>query len=107
MKNLSLITNPEVELIFNKYPKQVKQKMHRLHTLILETADEIEKIENLEETLKWGERSYLVKKGSTLRIDWGKKEPDQYAMYFKCTSKLISPLKWFMVKSFNMKETEH
>ena len=43
----------------------------------------------LEETLKWGEPSYLVKKGSTIRMDWKVKTPDQYAMYFKCTSKLV------------------
>ena len=39
--------------------------------------------------MKWGEPSYLVKKGSTIRMDWKAKSPDQYAMYFKCTSKLV------------------
>jgi len=43
----------------------------------------------MEETLKWGEPSYLVKGGSTIRIDWKLKTPNQYAMYFKCTSALV------------------
>jgi hypothetical protein len=61
--------------------------------LILETAKESEFVEELEETLKWGEPSYLVKKGSTIRIDWKAKTPDQYAIYFKCTSKLVLTFK--------------
>ena len=60
-----------------------------MRSLIIETAADIEEIEEMEETLKWGEPSYLVKKGSTIRIDWKAKTPDQYAVYFKCTSKLV------------------
>lgn len=93
MRNLSLISNPEVEFIFNKYPKPVREKMQRLRKLILDSACEIKEIESLEETLKWGEPSYLVKKGSTLRIDWKAREPHQYAIYFKCTSKLVPTFK--------------
>ncbi|MFY0650663.1 MAG: DUF1801 domain-containing protein [Cyclobacteriaceae bacterium] len=61
-----------------------------LRRLVLETANEIEGLGEVEETLKWGEPSYLAKKGSTLRMDWKEKTPDQYAMYFKCTSKLVA-----------------
>ena len=63
--------------------------MLRLRELVLETASEIEGIEVLEETLKWGEPSYLTKHGSTLRMDWKAKKPEQYALYFKCTSQLV------------------
>lgn len=89
MKNLHIKTNPEVELVFNNYPDSVRKKMLNLRRLIIETASEIEGIIELEETLKWGEPSYLVKNGSTIRIDWKSKIPNQYAMYFKCTSKLV------------------
>ncbi len=74
---------------FKAYPPQIKKKMEFLRKLILEKAEEIESITDLEETLKWGEPSYLVKKGSTIRMDWKTKSPDHYAMYFKCTSKLV------------------
>ncbi len=35
----------------------------------------------------------LTKYGSTLRIDWKEKTPNQYAMYFKCTSQLVPTIK--------------
>lgn len=93
MKDLQIKTNPEVEEVFNNYPDPVRKKILNLRRLIIEAANEVEEITNLEETLKWGEPSYLVKKGSTIRIDWKKRQPDQYAMYFKCTSKLVSTFK--------------
>ena len=93
MKNLKLNTNPKVELVFNNYPNSVRKRISELRALILETAREIEGISNLEETLKWGEPSYLTKHGSTIRIDWKKKKPDQFAVYFKCTSKLVPTFK--------------
>lgn len=89
MKNLELTKNPEVEATFKKYPKDIKPKMMFLRKLILETASELASVTTLEETLKWGEPSYLAKKGSTIRMDWKTKTPDQYAIYFKCTSKLV------------------
>lgn len=93
MSRLRIETNPEVETVFNNYPAAVKPKIEALQQLIIETAEEVENIEWLEETLKWGEPSYITKIGSTLRIDWKAKAPDQYAMYFKCTSKLVPTFK--------------
>ena len=93
MKELQIKTSPEVELVFNKYSGSVRKKILNLRRLIIETANEIEEIANMEETLKWGEPSYLVKNESTIRIDWKKKDPDQYAIYFKCTSKLVPTFK--------------
>ena len=89
MKNLHLQQNPKVLPKFEAYPAEIRPKMERLRTLILETAAEIADVTDMEETLKWGEPSYLVKKGSTIRIDWKAKNPVQYAIYFKCTSKLV------------------
>jgi len=93
MKNLKINQDPRVEEKFKSYPKGVLSKMKFLRKLILETASEDESIKEIEETLKWGEPSYLVKKGSTIRMDWKEKTPHQYAMYFKCTSKLVPTFK--------------
>jgi hypothetical protein len=41
-----------------------------------------------------------LKNGSTLRIDWKEKSPDRYAMYFKCTSKLVPSFKAVFPKTF-------
>ena len=89
MKELIINSNPEVESVFNKYPEKIKVRILHLRRLILEAARESEEVAQIEETLKWGEPSYITKYGSTIRIDWKKNKPDQYAMYFKCTSKLV------------------
>lgn len=93
MKNLVVKTDPRVESKFQNYPPKIRPKMGFLRQLVLETAAETEGITAIEETLKWGEPSFLVKKGSTLRMDWKAKKPEQYALYFKCTSKLVQTIK--------------
>ena len=89
MSDLTIKTNPDVVSVFDNYPDHVRDKMTHLRNFIVETASEIEGITTIEETLKWGEPSYLTKKGSTIRIDWKKKKPDQYAIYFNCSSRLV------------------
>ena len=91
---MKLVTNPEVNDVFKQYPQPVKNKLLFLRDLIIETASQLEEIKNLQETLKWGEPSYIAKQGSTIRIntklahhkDTG---ADQVAMYFNCKTKLV------------------
>lgn len=89
MSKLVIEINPAVDAVFEQYPAYVKEKMHQLRALVYEVAEETEGVDDLEETLKWGEPAYLTKHGSTLRMDWKPKAPDQYAMYFQCTSQLV------------------
>ncbi len=93
MINLNVTTSPEFKDKLLSYPDFVRGKMQFLRELVLETAIEIPEITNLEETLKWGEPSFLTRTGSTLRMDWKKKAPEQYQMYFKCTSRLVETFK--------------
>lgn len=93
MTPLKISTDPKAKAKFEKYPAAIQPKLNHLRGLILDTAKSIDSITKLEETLKWGEPSYLVKNGSTIRIDWKEKHPNQYAMYFKCTSKLVATFK--------------
>ncbi|QCX38035.1 DUF1801 domain-containing protein [Aureibaculum algae] len=97
---MKLTTNPKTKEVFNAYPPEVQQQMNQLRALIIEAASEIEGLENLEETLKWGEPSYLSKIGSTVRIDWKTKTPEQFAIYFKCTSKLVTTFKTIYKDTF-------
>ncbi len=90
---MELTSNPQVKEVFNNYPKSVQNQMLHLRELVLSAASEIEGLEKLEETLKWGEPGYLTKHGSTVRMDWKEKNPGQYAIYFKCTSKLVPTFK--------------
>jgi len=89
IKEIEIKTDPKFEEVFANYPDFVRDKMQFLRDLVIETAREIEEINILEETLKWGEPSFLTKDSSTLRMDWKEKAPDQYAMYFQCTSRLV------------------
>ncbi|MCG2430694.1 DUF1801 domain-containing protein [Aequorivita xiaoshiensis] len=98
---MKLITNNEVEEVFQNYPEKVKQQMYSLRELVINTASNIKEIDKLEETLRWGEPSYITKFGSTLRIDWKPKTPNQYAIYFKCTSKLVPTFKTLYKNEFN------
>jgi hypothetical protein len=100
MENLKIKSNPDVELVFNNYPDFVRDKMLNLRNLIIETAKEINDITTLEETLKWGEPSYVTPIGSTLRIDWKSKTPNQYAIYFQCTSRLAGTFKMIFKNTF-------
>lgn len=90
---MQIKTNPKVEEVFANYPDFIRDKMQRLRELVIETALELPNISQLEETLKWGEPSFLTKDGSTLRMDWKEKTPNQYNLYFKCTSRLVETFK--------------
>lgn len=94
----------DVLSVFSSYPPLPKERLTQLRKLILETADEIG-LKDWEETLKWGEPSYLAKHGSTIRIDWKEKKPDKYAMYFKCTSKLVPTFQLAFGDLFNYETT--
>ncbi len=93
MNDLIIKTSLEFKEKFSSYPDFVKPKMQYLRKLVLETAREIPEISELEETLKWGEPSFATKFGSILRIDWKKKTPNQYQMYFICSSRLVETFK--------------
>jgi hypothetical protein len=101
MHKLKIATNPKVTDKFKAYPKPIQAKLDYLRSLIVETASESDAIAALEETLKWGEPSFLVKKGSPIRMDWKPKTPNQYAMYFKCTSKLAPTFREVYGDTFN------
>lgn len=87
------IVNSEVLAVFNSYPEDIRNRLFFLRQLIYETAFESKDVGVLEETIKWGEPSYLVKGGSTIRIAWKKLNPDQYAIYFNCKTKLVDTFK--------------
>jgi len=84
--------NLDVEAVFNTYDKGVREKLLGLRQLIFATAAETKGVGELEETLKWGQPSYLTsrpKSGSTIRIDAIKSMSGQYAMYFHCQTTLV------------------
>ncbi|OMF62694.1 hypothetical protein BK141_18995 [Paenibacillus sp. FSL R5-0765] len=93
MISMSMLENVKVAAVFEHYPNHIQQRLLFLRQLILDTALETEGIDHLEETLKWGEPSYVTKHGSTIRIAWKESNPQQYAMYFNCNTKLVATFK--------------
>ena len=84
--------NLEVAEIFDRYPPKIKKKLNSLRNLILHTASRTPGAGELEETLRWGQPSYISTKsktGSTIRIDRVKLSENEFAMYFHCRTNLI------------------
>ena len=96
--------NPDVAAVFDSYPPEIRSKLLFLRQLILDTAASFPGVGELEETLKWGEPSYLTPKsrsGSTIRIAWKEAQEDQYSMFFKCTANLVPAFREKYPASFN------
>jgi Domain of unknown function (DU1801) len=80
-----------VAAIFAGYPVDVRRQLLVLRELIFDTAAATDGVGKLQETLRWGEPSYLTTEsgsGSTVRIN-AKGSRGQYAMYFHCQTNLI------------------
>jgi hypothetical protein len=73
MDKIIVKTDPRVNTVFANYPDFVRDKMLNLRELVIETAEEISDLVVMEETLKWGEPSFVTKNGSTIRMDWKEK----------------------------------
>lgn len=84
--------NAAVKKVFETYPIAARVPLLRLRQLIFATASATVGVGEIEETLKWGEPAYLTtasKSGSTIRIAWNKKSPNQFGLYFNCKSNLL------------------
>ena len=82
-----------VAKVFAEYPIAVRTRLLALREMIYSTAVTIDGVGRLEETLKWGQPSYLTTEtgsGSTIRIDRVKDNDERVAMYFHCQADLIA-----------------
>ena len=100
---MKTIQAPAVANKFVGYPSAIRAKLMYLRQIILETAAETDGVGSIEETLKWSEPAYVTSatgSGSTIRIDWKKKEPNQYAMYFNCKTNLVETFRTLFPNDF-------
>jgi hypothetical protein len=75
-----------------------------LRRLILDIAKVTEGVGALEETLKWGQPSYLTAEtgsGSTIRIDRVKSAANGYAIYFHCQTNLVETFRELYPSEFS------
>ena len=81
-----------MDAMFDAYPQPIRAKLKALRRMVFDTAKATEGVGALEETLKWGQPSYLTAEtgsGSTIRIDQVKSVAGQYAIYFHCQTNLV------------------
>jgi hypothetical protein len=96
--------DPAVDAVFDAYPKPLKARLLALRRLIFDTAKTTKGVGALQETLKWGQPSYLTpetKSGSTIRIDQVKSTTGQYAVYFHCQTDLVETFRELYPKEFS------
>jgi Domain of unknown function (DU1801) len=85
----------DVAAVFDTYPPATRQRLLDLRRLIFETAAATEGIGAIEETLKWGQISYLTaqtKSGTTIRIDASSSPVANsgIAMFVNCRTDLVT-----------------
>lgn len=91
-KPMPPFASDNVAAVFARYPPLHRGNMIALRNLIFEIAESIDGVGPIEETLKWGEPSYLTSKtktGSTIRIDWKAATPTSYLLFFNCKTDLV------------------
>lgn len=80
----------DIQKAFDDFPESLRQGLWALRGLIVSVAHEHrDDITQFEETLKWGQPSYLSKEGSTVRLGWHANRPNEYAIYFHCQTRLV------------------
>lgn len=94
--------NPAVAAVLDAYPAPLRERLMRLRSLIYETAAETDGVGALEETLKWGEVSYLTPSGSgtTVRIARDKAS-GRPAVFVNCQTDLLSRYRTLYPDSFD------
>ncbi len=83
------LTNPAVIAVFEQYPDSTRNRLLQLRQMIFDVASQTDGVGELEETLKWGQISYLNPSGTTIRIDAVADHPEQIAMYVHCQTTLM------------------
>lgn len=93
----------KVAALFRAYPSGVARKLMDLRRLIFDVAARTAGVGELEETLKWGQPSYVAARsgsGSTIRIDRVRARPGRHAMYFHCGTTLVDTFRHLYPSTF-------
>lgn len=96
------IRDEAVAARFASYPPAARRKLLALRALVLATAKSHPEVGEIEETLKWGEPAYVTRSGagSTVRMDWKARAPQQVAMYFNCQTNLVESFRTMFPNDF-------
>ncbi len=81
-----------VREVVEQFSPQAKETFHEIRELIFSVAAQTQGVGRLQETLKWGEPSYLTpatKSGTTIRVCMPKNAPDKVGVYVNCKTTLV------------------
>lgn len=85
-----------VRAVFDAYDPKLREQLLMLRQMILDVAASIPDVGPIEETLKWGQPSFLtsrIKSGTTLRVDRLSKTDHRPALFVSCQTDLIDSFK--------------
>jgi len=89
--NKTPFTTPAVAKVYEAMPPAARKTALALRELLFEVAADTARVGTVEETLRWGQPSYITpetKSGSTLRI--GATKAGEAAIYAHCGTTIIS-----------------
>ncbi len=91
MNAIPIFKSVDVKAVFDNYPIPVCEKLLVLRNIIFEVARSLPNCP-LEETLKWGEPSFIPPKkmGCMVRMHHYSNKPFDFALYFPCKTTLVS-----------------
>lgn len=86
------VLNSLIENRVKTFPEMAQKRFLEIRSLIYRVACENE-LGEVDETLKWGQPSYLCKRGSTLRVDWQPRYAENIELFFNCKTSLVETIK--------------
>lgn len=99
---------PPVAAYLANCPPSIREGLLGLRTLVYQAAAEDRRIGPLQETLKWGEPSYLTeasRSGTTLRLAAKKAMPDTYGLFFNCRTSIAERITDLYPETFTLDGT--
>ena len=93
----------DVKQAFEAFPAPVRARLRDVRDLIYRAVEDTDAIGEIEETLKWGQPSYLPKHsgiGMTVRLGTLKAAPDRPALFFNCQTRLIDTFREIYPSAF-------
>lgn len=87
--------NKDITDIFEGFSSNIRRNLLRIRDIIYEEALSNSCVDELEESLKWGQPSYVSKNkaGTPIRLGLEKKSPGTFGLYVNCSTNLIETVR--------------
>lgn len=94
--------------VFTSYPPATRRQLSALREMIFKVAAQTDGVGALEETLKWGQISYLTpdtKSGTTIRIGAAEDDDGKVSLFVHCQTTLIETFRQLYGEVFEFEGT--